>query len=1053
MSVQFSVLGPLRAWRGSAELDLGPNQQRAILAMLAVRANQLVTIDDLIELLWDQNPPNSAINVIHRYIGAIRRLLEPELVARSSGRWLTRQGGAYRLAADEGTSDLIAFRHQVDDARLARAGNRLPAAFERLMGALRLRRGVCGAGLEIHGRPREYFAAVDREYAAVVAETADVALACGQALHTLPLLRQVAADDPLNESLQARLLLLLAATGQQALALSHYQMVREQLSDELGVDPGAELRAAHDRVLRQELSTAAAGGQADPARALVPPAQLPADLPTFTGREAELSQVSTMLSPDSGSPIAAICAIDGMAGIGKTTFAIHWAHRAAKHFPDGQLYLNLHGFDSSDSATTPADALGALLHSLGVPSVQIPDGSETRAGLYRSVLAGKRVLIVLDNARDVEQVRPLLPGSPGCLVIATSRNLLAGLAMAEGARLLTLNLPSLPTARETLERRLGVDRVAAEPEAAEEIIQRCGRLPLALAIVAARAAARPTFTLASIVADLRRSQGRLDAFGTAGVAADTRTVFSWSYHHLSPQAARLFRLLHLQPATDITAAACASLAGVPPGEAEALVAELASTALVTEHQPGRFTWHDLIRAYATELSERSDNGVNRREALARLLQHYLFSSYAAHVALEPYREPIAPTGPLRPGVTPEQFADDESAMSWFAAERQALEASVRLAAGSDYGFPAWQIALTLHQFYHWQGLFHDWVHTMEIALAAAERDADRPGEGHTLRSLAGALFYLDRFDEAQQCLQRAQAIYTELGYTTELAYLHSGFGVVFTQQGKLRQAVEHHQKALELYQEAGLRRGEAKAIGDLGAAYCELGDDEEAVRYLEPGIALAQEADALSMEGRVRADLGVIHSRHGRGEEAVEQLEQALSLFRRVGHRAKEADTLLALGDALAMQGQDDAACDTWQQAYLMYLAFRQPQTEEARERLLRYGQSVPEPGDDLAQRPRQGRGSHPAGGGAHRWRAATQLLSRAQEPASGGAGAANSSWLLSGSRNTTVEYGPFGRRRMPVCPILSSSSRSIQASSAARSATLNEMWSSPVWYSSPFSP
>lgn len=520
---------------------------------------------------------------------------------------------------------------------------------------------------------------MDQEYAAAVAEAADSALASAQPLRILPLLKQVASDEPLNESLQARLMLLLAATGQQALALWHYQAVRERLSDELGVDPGTEMRTAHGQVLRQELPTAVAGNQVEIASApgsvrlpdtqavrigspsgapspLVPPAQLPADLPTFAGREPELSQVAKTLSPDSESPLVAICAIDGMAGIGKTTFAIHWAHHVAKHFEDGQLYLNLHGFDSSASALTPADALGVLLYSLGLPAGHIPDDLEARAGLYRSVLAGKHVLIVLDNARDVEQVRPLLPGSPGCLVIATSRNPMAGLAMTQGARLLTLKLPSVLTARETLERRLGVDRVAAEPEAVEEIIQLCGRLPLALAIVAARAAAHSDFSLASIATDLRRTWGRLDAFGTVGVAADARTVFSWSYRHLTPPPCRLFRLLSLQPAADITVAASASLLGDAPETASRLIADLTSTALITEYQPGRYAFHELTRAYAAELSDSTDTDTDRHEALARLVDYYLHSTYAAQVQFKPHREPIAPSPPL-PGVTQEQFSD------------------------------------------------------------------------------------------------------------------------------------------------------------------------------------------------------------------------------------------------------------------------------------------------------------------------------------------------------------------------------------------------------------
>jgi DNA-binding SARP family transcriptional activator/AcrR family transcriptional regulator len=390
VNVQFSLLGPVRAWRGLAELDMGPNQQRATLALLLVRANQLVSIQDMIELLWEQDPPGSSVNAIHKYIGSIRRLLEPDLEARASGRWLIRHGGGYRLAADENTSDLIAFRRMVKDARSARAQDRPADAFDLLLAGLVLRRGACGEGLDLHGRNRDYFTAVDQEYVAAAAEAADVALATVQAPRILPILRQAALGEPLNESLQARLILVLAATGQQALALSHYQVVRDRLSDELGVDPGAEMCAAHSRVLRQEFSAAALGdlsnaaitagiagrspGTADPpggqafpgssspcVAPLVPPAQLPPDLPTFAAREPELSQLSGLLTPRGESPgTVVVCAIDGMVGMGTATVAVHLAHHVARHRDDGQLDLDLRGFTSSVSPAAPADALRAL---------------------------------------------------------------------------------------------------------------------------------------------------------------------------------------------------------------------------------------------------------------------------------------------------------------------------------------------------------------------------------------------------------------------------------------------------------------------------------------------------------------------------------------------------------------------------------------------------------------------------------------------------------------------------------------------------------------------
>jgi DNA-binding SARP family transcriptional activator len=932
--LRFSVLGPIRGWRGQTELNLGSNQQRAILALLLIRANYLVCIDDLVELLWEDKPPASAVNVIHKHIGAIRRLLEPGLAARAGGRWLTRHGTAYRLAADAGTSDLISFRDMVKQAA-GHAADGPAAALELLTGALGLRRGACGEGLDLCGKTRAYFSTVDQEYVAAVSQAADAALASAQPQRILPLLREFAATESLDESLQARLMLVLAATGQQALALDHYQKVRERLGSELGVDPGPELRAAHSRVLRQELEPggpaalspaspdAHAASRLTAPTPLVPPAQLPADLPSFAGRVAELSQVERMLTGDDGCPTVGICVIHGMAGIGKTTFAIHWAHRVARHFRDGQLYLDLRGFDAGGLATAPADALYALLCSLGVPAGQIPDGLDARAGLYRSVLAGKRVLVVLDNARDAAQVRALLPGTQGCLVIATSRNPLTGLAMTDGARLLTLPLPSVATARETLERRLGTDRIAAEPEAVAEIIRLCGQLPLALAIVAARAA-HPGFTLGSISADLHRTQSRLDALGRAGVAPDARTVFSWSYHHLSPRARRLFRLLSLHPAADITAAASASLLGVPPEEASRLMAELVSTSLLIEDRPGRYGFHDLIRAYAAELLQRDGPEADRLTAPARLLDHYLQSVFAAQAAMKPHRRVTVP-GPPQPGVTPEQFADHRSAMSWFISERLVLNAVVALATDPELGCPAWRLALTMQPFYRSRGYFQDWAATMGVALEAARRDADLTGQGHMLKSLAEASLHLHRHADSLRYLQRAQDAYHELGYTTEHAYLHAIFGEVFIGQGRLRLAIEHSSRALELHREARHRRGEVRAIADIGIAHGKLGRYSEAVSHIRRGIALAREVGTVEQEGKARKELGIVLSTMRRHDSAVAELTAALGLLRQAGYRPQEAETLLALGNALSAQGREEAASDAWRQSLAIFSSFRDP--------------------------------------------------------------------------------------------------------------------------------
>jgi DNA-binding SARP family transcriptional activator len=622
--LRFSLFGTIRAWRGEVELNVGPPQQRAILALLLVRANRLVSVGDMIELVWGQDPPGSAVNAIHKYIGCIRRLLEPGLGARANGQWLTRHGDAYRLRVDEGMTDLVTFRRLAEEARSARAKGRPADAWALLGEALALRRGACGESLDLRGQNQDHFTAVDQEYFAAVAEAAESALASGQAPQILPVLRQAAADEPLNETLQAHLMMVLAATGQQARALSHYQLVRQQLSEELGVDPGAELCSAHGKVLQQKYPVAARldGALADitdPGHTLdaqvdiqapgflvplVPPAQLPADLQAFAGRESELSFLSEIHEAAAQSPCTVvICAIDGMPGVGKSAAAVRWAHQVADRFADGQLFVDLRGFDSGGRPTSPSEALRLLLTSLGTPQDRIPDSLDARAAMYRSILSGKRVLVVLDNARDAEQVRPLLPGSPGCLVLATSRNPLSGLVMTHGARLLTLEPPSRREAWDILQRRLGRARIAAEPAAVEEIIRLCDRLPLALACVSVRAVARPAFPLAAIAEELRRTPGRLDMLAASGGAADPREAFFWSYRYLSPQARRLFRAVPSRPAAVITCPIAARLLGIRLEEALRLITELTNVSLLAEYQPGCYRPHVLVQAYAAELSE------------------------------------------------------------------------------------------------------------------------------------------------------------------------------------------------------------------------------------------------------------------------------------------------------------------------------------------------------------------------------------------------------------------------------------------------------------------
>jgi hypothetical protein len=456
---------------------------------------------------------------------------------------------------------------------------------------------------------------------------------------------------------------------------------------------------------------------------LVTPRQLPGVISGFAGRGAELDALNVMLAgrTDVGGTIV-ISAVDGTAGIGKTALAVHWAHNVADRFPDGQLYVNLRGFDPVGPPLASSDAVRGFLDAFEVPSERIPVSLDAQAALYRSLLAGRRVLVVLDNARDSDQVRPLLPGSAGSLVLVTSRPRLTELIAAEGAHPLTVNLMPVADARQLLAHRLGPGRVEAEPEAVRDIIAMCVRLPLALSIVAARAAAHPTFPMAALAAELREARGSLEAFTDGDLGTDLRAVFSWSYQGLSKSAAPLFRMLGLYPGTAIGAPAAASLAALPLQQARNLLAELARAHLVEEQAPGRFSFHDLLRAYASELAQAYESDTERHSAVRRVLDHYLHTAHGAVRFFHP-RMDLHIRTPLEAGVVPEAFADPESeaARAWFETEYPVFMDVIRLAVAGGWDTHAWQFSVVLEEYLDRQGYRNECLTAQGAALAAAEK--------------------------------------------------------------------------------------------------------------------------------------------------------------------------------------------------------------------------------------------------------------------------------------------------------------------------------------------
>jgi tetratricopeptide (TPR) repeat protein len=692
------------------------------------------------------------------------------------------------------------------------------------------------------------------------------------------------------------------------------------------------LATARDRVderRRNGLRSAANGSHA----AHGVPRQLPAALRHFSGRQGELAELDLLLDQTPAAGAVLLTTISGTAGIGKTTLAVFWAHRIAHRFPDGQLYVNLRGFDAKGAMMDPAEAVRRFLDALSVPPERIPADLDAQAALYRSHLAGRRMLVVLDNARDSAQVRPLLPGAPGCLVLVTSRSQLTSLIAADGAHPLILNLLTSEDARLLLGRRLGTDRVAAESAAVTEIITRCARLPLALALTAARAAVRPAAALRLLADELCDTQQRWQTLINDDPGSDVRTVFSWSYQALTPAAARLFRLLGLHPGQDTDASAAASLAGLSADAARPLLAELTQGCLLVEHVPGRYTFHDLLRAYAMHLTHTIDPDDQRRAATGRVLDHYLYSAYTAALLL------ATPSGPLTlgsapPGVTPEQHTDYKQAMRWFTAEYRVILASIGHAAAAGYDIRACQLTWAVSTFLDRQGHWHDWAVACLVAVGAADRLADPAVQAWAHRILARAYLRLGRFDDADTQLGDA----LELGYQSAdqagQADTHHYLTILLSRRNRLASALGHARQFLDLSRAAGHQGRQALALNAVGWCQALLGDYQPALASCEQALVLHIELGDQHGEAHTWDSIGYAHHHLGDHVQAITCYRNALTMVRYLGDRYQEADTLGNLGDSHFAMGDSRAARGAWQQALTILDELNHPDAEQVRARL-----------------------------------------------------------------------------------------------------------------------
>ncbi len=930
--MQVRLLGPVDVTVGAVARSVPGLRRKAVLAVLSLHAGEIVSTGRLIDILWSDRAPATARNTLQAHVSHLRKIIggRETIVARPPG---------YVLQIGSEATDAAAAERLIGQAKRSADPDRVASG---LRAALALWRGPALADVDGVGwleAQAERLAHLRREAAHALIEAR---LTLGEHTDLVPELQRLTSQQPYDEGLHRQLMIALYGAGRQAEALATYQRLRGRLAEDLGIAPAPALRQLEVAILRQDPDLvpqprAITVSAPTPDRAV--PAQLPLAAQAFVSRTAEITRLDAILDKlaeaDPTHPAAVvISAVSGTAGIGKTTLAVHWAHRIAARFPDGQLYVNLRGFDPAASVLDPATAIRSFLDAFGIPAQQIPADLDTQASLYRSTLAGKRVLVLLDNARDVEQIRPLLPGSPGCLVLITSRNRLTPLVAAEGAHPLTLDLLSPAGARELLVGRLGADRIAAEPQAVDDIVARCAGLPLALAVAAARAATQHSFSLAAIAAQLRDAAGHLDALRGGDAATDIRAVFSWSYRTLSPNAARLFRLLGLHPGPELTAPAAASLAGIPIRPARLLLAELVDAHLLTERIPGRYTFHDLLRAYATEQAHDLDDEHTRRAALNRILDHYVHAAHAATALLGPSLAPPINPAPLPAGITTEEHADDDAALAWFTAERPVLLAAVEYAAEAGLDTHAWQLAWTLSTFLVRQGFWPDQVAAQTTALAAARRVGDLTGQANALLNLSLGYSRSGQMDSALPCLQQAVDLFETVGDPGGQATALEGLAWLAERQGRLADALSTMQRGLELVGAEEHRYATVRLLNGVGWCHALLGEHERAVTYCERALVVSQGLNDRSTEAATWDSLGYAHRHLGNYRQAVTCYELSVDLYRDLTDSYNEALTLADLGDVHHHAGHCRAAHQAWRTAVEILDRLGHPDADPVRAKL-----------------------------------------------------------------------------------------------------------------------
>jgi DNA-binding SARP family transcriptional activator len=924
--MEFCLLGPLVVRAGTAAVPVPLGKQRAVLAALLVAANRVVSLDELAETLWGCDPPLSARVAIQNHVMRLRKTMGDE------GSRVVTQPPGYLIRVNPGELDITRFQAHLDAARAAARDSSWDAAATEAQAAVSLFRGEPLADVDSEALTLREIPRLAELRLQALEACIDADLHLGRYAQVIAELRQLTELHPLRERLHGLLMLALYSDGLQAEALAAYQRARDVLAEELGVEPGPGLRDLQQRILSADPALAVTGparpAEAEPQRDM--PRELPPAVPCFTGRAAELEALTRLLdrSGEQAPQAVVISAIGGTAGVGKTALAVHWAHQAAGRFPDGQLYVNLRGYDPAQPMP-PADALAGFLCSLGVPGQDIPPEAEQRAARYRSLLAGKRILVVLDNAGSADQVRPLLPGTPACTVVVTSRDALAGLVARDGATRLDLDVLPLEEAVALLRTLIGA-RADTEPEAATELADQCCRLPLTLRVAAELAASRPAASLAGLADELADLRTRLDLLAADGdPRTEVRTVFSWSYRHLDAAAARTFRLLGLHPGPDVESYAAAALTGATVPQAGRALDVLARAHLLSPASPGRYGLHDLLRGYARELTATLDTGQERHAALTRLFDHYLHTAAAAMDTLFPAELHHRPRIPRSATLIP-PLADPAAAREWLDRERAALVAAAAHTATHDWPGHATRLATTLSRYLDDGGHFPEALTIFSHALSAARRTGDRAAEATTLNQIGSIDWQQGRLQQAADHYRQALDLFRAAGDRTGEAHALGALGFSETGLGRCEQAARHQQEAAAIFRAIGDRLGETRALGLLGLARQRQGRYQEAVGYHQQTLDLSREIGDRPGEAWALARLGVIDLRLGRCQDAAGYLQQALALFHEMGHAGGESEILARLGEVHEELGRYEQAARAFEQALAMSHEIGDPVREAA---------------------------------------------------------------------------------------------------------------------------